>query len=173
MVPLPRFLATSAWAYRIVRLAFAVMFIIAGGLKLADPAVFATTIDAFGLIPSFLLPVVAIGLPLLEILAGIGLLFDFRGSLTTLTLLTVVFILVLAYGIHLGLDIDCGCYGPGDPEAEAFGHLRSSLYRDLGMLVMAGYLYIWRQLNGMQAISSRVPFGHRLISLRDSGSSSL
>ena len=48
---------------------------------------------------------------------------------------------VLGYGIWMGLDVDCGCFGPEDPEAEAFHGLRLSLFRDLVM--MAGVIFIY------------------------------
>jgi hypothetical protein len=44
----------------------------------------------------------------------------------------------------MGLDVDCGCFGPEDPEAEAFHGLRTALYRDLFMLAAVGFLYAWR-----------------------------
>jgi hypothetical protein len=84
---------------------------------------------------------IAIGLPVLEILAAIGLLFDVRGSLATITGLLILFLAVLGYGVWLGLDIDCGCFGQGDPEVEG---LRPALYRDLVMLAGVAYLYLWR-----------------------------
>jgi len=61
--------------------------------------------------------------------------------------LIVGFIGVLSYGIAIGLDIDCGCFGPGDPEGEAFHSLRSALMRDCFMLAGAAFLYGWRFLH--------------------------
>jgi hypothetical protein len=75
----------------------------------------------------------------LEVTAGIGLLFDIRGSLALIAGLLLLFMVVLGYGIWMGLDVDCGCFGPEDPEAEAFHGLRLSLFRDL---VMMGGVFI-------------------------------
>jgi hypothetical protein len=47
----------------------------------------------------------------------------------------------------LGLDIDCGCFGPEDPESRAYGGLRTALYRDLAMAAGVAYLYWWRRWN--------------------------
>ncbi len=143
------------WSYRLVRLALGVLFIWAGALKLGDPRVFAVTLEAFGLLPKPVVGPAALGLPLLEVAAGLGLILDRRGSLAVITGLLVMFSLVLAYGLWLGLDIDCGCYGPGDPEAQAFSSLRSSLYRDLAMLAGAAYLYWWRRQGRWSPGSSR------------------
>jgi hypothetical protein len=55
----------------------------------------------------------------------------------------IFFIAVLGYGIVLGLDVDCGCFGPDDPE-QAYHGLWSALIRDLGLLVPVLYLF-WFQ----------------------------
>lgn len=131
-----------------MRFVLGILFMWAAVLKLTDPDVFSKTIIAFGLVPKPLAPWVALALPVLELVAALGLILDLRGSLAIITGLLVMFCLVLVYGIWLGLDIDCGCYGPGDPEGEAFASLRNSLYRDLAMLAVAFYLYWWRRRRG-------------------------
>ena len=120
------------------------VFIYAGCIKLMKPEIFSVLIDAFGIVPESLLMPAAIFLPLLEVAAGIGLLFDLEGSLSMIAGLLVLFILILSYGIWMGLDVDCGCFGPEDPESEAFHGLRASLYRDLVMLAGAAFAFGWR-----------------------------
>jgi uncharacterized membrane protein YphA (DoxX/SURF4 family) len=46
-----------------------------------------------------LLPIVAIGLPALEVAAGAALLFNVRGGLAVITGLLALFVAVLGYGI--------------------------------------------------------------------------
>jgi uncharacterized membrane protein YphA (DoxX/SURF4 family) len=140
-----------------IRLVLGVMFILAGVMKLKDPAAFGVIIKAFGILPEAWVATVSIILPLLEVIAGIGLLFDIALSLHTIAILMAVFIAILSYGIHLGLDIDCGCYGPADPESRAFGGLRSALYRDLVMSVGIVFLYIARYLkiNHIKSMNSK------------------
>ncbi|CAB5162453.1 related to methylamine utilization protein [Olavius algarvensis associated proteobacterium Delta 3] len=121
------------------------MFIYAGSIKLMEPQVFAVLIDAYGVLPVGLLMPVAIALPALEVIAGIGLIFDIEGSLSIIAGLLVTFIGILAYGVDMGLDIDCGCFGPEDPEAEAFHGLRGALYRDLVMLTGVIFMFSWRR----------------------------
>ena len=53
------------WPYRIVRMALAALFIYAGIVKIIDPKAFAAIISTYDLVPGTLLPVVAIGLPLI------------------------------------------------------------------------------------------------------------
>ena len=91
----------------------AAIFIYAGSLKLIDPRAFARTISHFGLVPELLLPVVAIGLPAVEVLAGIALVMDFRSGLYTVSGLMLLFVAVLGYGVLNELNIDCGCFGTG------------------------------------------------------------
>lgn len=134
----------GAWVYRGLRWGLALVFLYAGAIKLADPYSFAILIEAYGLIPEALLMPVAIVLPALEVMAAIGLIFDLRGSLVVIAALLAIFILVLGYGLWMGLDVDCGCFGPEDPEGKAFAGIRPALYRDF---ILAGgvlLLYGWR-----------------------------
>lgn len=137
-------LLTSETAYRLIRWSLAVVFIYAGGTKLLDPQAFAVLIDSYGIVPDLLLMPAAIGLPLLEVIAAVGLMADIRGSLTAIGGLLVVFMAILGYGIWMGLDVDCGCFGSEDPESRAYHGLREALYRDYLMLAGVLYLYAWR-----------------------------
>jgi hypothetical protein len=106
----PRFLGWAALGFRIV---LAVLFALAGGLKLLDPAAFAAEINRYQLIPWWGCALLALFLPWLEICVGIGLLtrsFS-RGALAWITALLVVFSLALLSALLRGLSIDCGCFG--------------------------------------------------------------
>ena len=143
---------TSLWVYRLIRWSLAGVFLYAGGTKLADPAAFAALIDAYGIVPDPLLVPVAVGLPALEVAAGIGLMADIRGSLTVTSVLLAAFMAVLAYGIRMGLDVDCGCFGPEDIESRAYHGLRQAFYRDLVMGVGIVYLYAWRRCRSIRSV---------------------
>ncbi len=119
----------SDWIYRGVRIVYVVLFLYAGVNKLLEPRSFAIVIDAFGLVPDPLIMPIAVALPILEIVAAVGLVFDVRGSLGLVTGLLVFFMAVVSYGLWMGLDIDCGCFGPGDIEGEAYSGLRPALWR--------------------------------------------
>jgi uncharacterized membrane protein YphA (DoxX/SURF4 family) len=137
----------SIWPYRLLRLALAVIFIWSGSAKLIDPLSFAILIDSYGLTPETWTPFISYALPFLEVVAGIGLLFDLKGTLAIITTLLIIFMFILGYGIHMGLDVDCGCFGPEDPEAKAYHGLRPALYRDILMFIVIVYLYAWRFRN--------------------------
>lgn len=126
------------------------LFIYAGIVKLQDPRIFATLIEAYGVLPEQLLMPVAVILPAIEVLAGIGLLLNIKGSLSAIVVLLMVFVVILAYGIWMGLDVDCGCFGARDPEAEAFHGLWVTLYRDLAMLAGIVFIYGWRRFRAVR-----------------------
>ena len=139
----------SRWTSRIVRWGLALVFLYAGTVKLMDPKAFARSISQYDLAPDFLLPVLAIGLPLVEILGAVGLIFAIRGSLSLIMGLLLFFVAVLWYGILNDLDVDCGCFSPEELQAQA--GLWQAFYRDLVMIGAAIYLYLSRWVqNGLQ-----------------------
>lgn len=108
--------------------------------KLFNINAFADVVAAYGLVPDFLVIPVAVLLPGVEIVTAFGLLFKKNWARIAALLLLILFISILSYGIYLGLDIDCGCFGPEDPEHAAFSGLRTALVRDLFFLIPACYL---------------------------------
>ncbi len=149
-----KILIDSPWAYRLVRFCLGAIFVFSGAVKLIDPKKFARTISEFDLLPELLLAPVAIGLPSIELLAGLGLIFDVRGSLSTIFGLLIMFIVILWFGILKGLDIDCGCFSIGELKDHA--SLREAFHRDLVMVGAVLYLYTVRLLcSNQQSCPSR------------------
>jgi hypothetical protein len=87
-------------------------------------------------------------LPILEVVSGLALAFDLLGSLAVITMQMLLFIAVLVYGISLGIDADCGCFGMYDPETSLYGKLKPALYRDLLILLGITFLY-WSRRQGV------------------------
>jgi len=135
----------SLWPYRIVRMSLGMLFFIVGVAKLLDPKAFAKALSMYEIVPEKVLPIVAVGLPLTEVLAGLGLILNIKGSLTVISGLLVLFIAILYYGILSVLDIGCGCYMPWERPEHA--GLKTALYRDLILLVMVIYLYLWQRVS--------------------------
>lgn len=132
------------WPYRIVRIALASIFIYGGVIKLFAPKAFAATISTYNLVPDVFLPVVAIGLPLVETVAGLALLFNRPWGLHLITGLLAMFIFVLGYGVLGDLDVDCGCFGAEELDKQA--GLRMAFYRDLILIgLVVPYLYLSRR----------------------------
>lgn len=147
--------AIAPLSYLLARLTLAGVYIAAGASKLGQFQDFAVVISGYGLAPQWALMPLAVGLPLLEIAAGLALLADLRGSLAVLTGLTLMFMAVLWHGISLGLNIDCGCYAPGDPEADAYHGLEQALLRDVGLLALAMWCYWLRHARRIRPRSWR------------------
>ncbi|HEY3277751.1 MAG TPA: MauE/DoxX family redox-associated membrane protein [Syntrophorhabdaceae bacterium] len=133
------------WVCLFLRLGLAVFFIYGGVIKLLDPKGFAKLLSQYGLVPEELLPIVAVGLPLLETAAGVGLIFNVKGSLAVITGLLGLFVAVLWYGVLNDMIIDCGCFGAG--EIATLDGLRRAFYRDLILLGVAASLFAAGCLN--------------------------
>jgi len=135
----------NPWPYRIARIALAALFIYGGVTKLFDPKAFAATISAYDLIPEMMLPYVAIGLPLVETIAGVALVFDRPWGLHLITGLLALFVFVLGYGILGDLNVDCGCFGAEDLDKQS--GLREAFYRDLVLIgIVTPYLHLSRRV---------------------------
>lgn len=133
--------------YLVITWITALVYLVAGIQKLIDPKTFVVLIDSYGLVWESLLLPIAILLPLCEIVSAIGLIFRKRWAIAVIGGLTLMFIAVLSYGIWLGLDVDCGCFGAGDPEHKAYSSLHSALIKDLVLLVGIAYLLVFHKTN--------------------------
>jgi hypothetical protein len=114
--------------------------------KILSPNAFAEVIGAYGLVPEAILFPVALAICWGEFFTAVGLLLKKKWALIATLVFMLVFIGVLSYGIYLGLDIDCGCFGPEDPEHKAFSGLRLALVRDLMLMVpllFAFWYWFW------------------------------
>jgi uncharacterized membrane protein YphA (DoxX/SURF4 family) len=128
----------ATWVYHGLRLALAGVFIYAGLIKLLEPRAFAHAIAQYGLVPEGLLPLVAVGLPALELLAGLGLMLEVRGSLTVIIILLFIFLAALGYAIRENLDIDCGCFTVA--ELEGIYSIKTAFWRDVLMIGVTFFL---------------------------------
>jgi putative oxidoreductase len=139
---------TVKFLWRIVSLIVAAVFIYAGVLKALDPVQFAHDIDNYKVLPWTISVGLAFYLPWLEILCGLGLIFRFlyRGALSILTALIVVFTLATIAAKVRGLDITCGCFGHASQNWSFPSHLATNL------AILAALL----------ALSFRVVSGNRL-----------
>ena len=106
-------LRTSNILWRIVDLIVGGIFIYAGALKMFDPVRFASDIDNYKILPWTIGVALAFYVPWLEIFCGIALVlrFLYRGGLSILTALVLVFTLATVAAKVRGLDITCGCFG--------------------------------------------------------------
>ena len=101
------------------------IFIYAGAIKAIDPVQFANDIDNYKALPWFISVRLALYLPWLEILCGLALVFRFfyRGGLSILSMLTLVFLGATVAAKARGLDISCGCFGHASQHWNFWQHM--------------------------------------------------
>lgn len=111
-----RKLIDSDYLTMISRLLIGGMFIVASFYKIIEPASFARSILYYHMVPGSLVNLMALVLPWLELLIGVGLIvgYTYRGSVWWANILMVVFIAALASTIARNLDIECGCFKAGE-----------------------------------------------------------
>src|SRR5437762_8809133 len=115
------------------------IFIYAGVLKMLDPVQFGNDIDNYKTLPWFISVRLAFYLSWLEIFCGLALIFRFlyRGGLSILTGLIVVFIGATVAAKTRGLDITCGCFG------HASEHWSFPQHMAVDLAILAGLLVLW------------------------------
>jgi putative oxidoreductase len=125
--------------WRIIDFIVAAVFIYAGVLKMLDPAQFAHDINNYRILPWTPSVVLAFYLPWLEIFCGLALIarFLYRGALSILSVLIVVFTLATIAAKVRGLDITCGCFGHASQHWSLPAHLATNL------AILAGLLALW------------------------------
>lgn len=126
----------------IVRVALGLLFGVAGALKVGHASDLAATITAFGFgLPGTLVAIVAIALPLAEILLGVYLIGGWLLPATSIAsaLLLVIFIGVLASVAGRGISVPCGCFGTADAGPVTWW----TVGRDALFFIPAAYLVWW------------------------------
>ena len=118
------------------RLCLGLVLIVAAVSKSFDLNQFAQRVSDFGLVHDALVTLSASAIVLAELLSGIALILHLRGGLTCSVVLLLLFISVLIYGIALGLDVECGCFGP-----EVHVSLGTQLLMDFGLLAVCAIIY--------------------------------
>jgi len=146
-------IVSSTWLNLFARFIIGGVFIYSGIAKLMDLQSFANAISQYDLLPQSLLAPVAIGLPSLEFLAGVGLIFNIRGSLSAIFTMLLLFVFVLWYGILRDLNIDCGCFSP--EEIADHNSLKRAFYRDVVMIGAVLFIYLHRYLRSDHPMSHR------------------
>jgi putative oxidoreductase len=130
---------TSNILWRILDLIVAGIFIYAGAIKAFDPVQFASDIDNYKILPWPVSVALAFYLPWMEIFCGFSLVVRslYRGALSILTALILVFTLMTVAAKLRGLDITCGCFGHASQNWSFPAHLATNL------AILAALLVLW------------------------------
>ena len=104
-----------------IRLFVGITFIYASYYKLVEPSTFARSIWYYHMVPVELLNLMALILPMLELLTGLAIILGiwYRGALLWTTLMTIMFLVALLSAVSRGIDIDCGCFKAGEASSES------------------------------------------------------
>ena len=107
------FLLAGIFVSFILRLVLSGVFVLAGALKLSDPASFAKDIANYRVLPDALVNLAAITLPWIEVLAGGMLMVGLwkKSSALLISLLLALFLAGIGQAVYRHLDIHCGCFG--------------------------------------------------------------
>jgi uncharacterized membrane protein YphA (DoxX/SURF4 family) len=133
------------WLRTGARILLGGVFVVAGLLKVPDPAAAVRAVRAYQLLPEGLVAPVAFGLPVIEIAVGLALLAGVfvRTAAIAAAVLLVVFLVGVGSAWARGLQIDCGCFGKGGAVAAGETAYPAEVLRDLGLLFLALAL-AWR-----------------------------
>jgi len=132
------------WAGLVSRLVVGVVWVVAGVLKLPDPALSVRAVRAYRLLPEAVVPAVGYGLPVLEVAIGLLLIVGLgtRVVATLSAVLFLAFIVGIASAWARGLQIDCGCFGGGGFRADATAQYPWEIARDVGLLALSVALVV-------------------------------
>jgi uncharacterized membrane protein YphA (DoxX/SURF4 family) len=103
--------------FLLLRLALGAVFVYAAWTKLRAPwQLFAMQVDAYRLLPQWAVVFVARTLPWAELLIGLLLIAGrfLRLASVAGSLLLLSFFAMMVRTYASGMQIDCGCFGPGD-----------------------------------------------------------
>jgi uncharacterized membrane protein YphA (DoxX/SURF4 family) len=136
-----------------LRIVLGMIFVYAAYLKLHESwRLFAMSIDSYQIVHSvFLETWIAKTLPWLELALGLWLIAGFwlRGSATITALLLSGFFGLMIWAHFKGLEIDCGCFGPGEKISWI------TMLRDGSLLAGALALAAWSYFGNRRARHSQ------------------
>ncbi len=154
-------MVVMGWVTLAARLLVGGVWLVAGLLKLPDPAGSVRAVRAYQLLPEAVVPVVGYALPVIEVLVGlsliVGLLVRLGGVLSAV--LFVAFIVGISAAWARGLQIDCGCFGGGGYDANATEKYPWEIARDVGLLLASAWL-VW-QPRSPWAVDNRLLYDDR------------
>ena len=127
----------------VLHLAFGGVFLYAGVVKAWEPQIFLDDVRSFQLLGDPWAAWLAMGLPWLEIFAGLAVITGlFRpGGLLVLNGALLAFLGAIGIAWHRGIDIRCGCFGA----SMATSNYLELILRDMALLVLGLWLAFSRK----------------------------
>jgi putative oxidoreductase len=136
--PHRRFAAARRWLHWGARLGIAGLFIYAAVPKLLDAGRFAEDINHYRILPEAWVAPLALGLPVLELVAGLALLIPAytRGAALLCAVMLGGFAIAMAQSKLRGIDLECGCFGAASEARVSW----TKVTLDLLLAMLAGWL---------------------------------
>ena len=131
------------------------VFIYACVHKIAHPELFAMDVATYDILPLFLVNLMAVCLPWVELAAGVLVItgFQARAGALLLTGMMIMFVIALSIALYNGLDMACGCFASSEAEESIS---IQTLFRDLAWLACSLYVLIWdRRPIGIETLLKR------------------
>jgi putative oxidoreductase len=139
-VVMVRFLTGKIGAVTLLSIALGLIFVYAAIPKILEAGDFARDIRNYRILPVWSYNLVALWLPWIELLGGLGLVSGIwkKGGAMVLLVMLVVFTAAVISAVVRGLDIDCGCFGHTAGQI-AKAHLvgTQKIIENLAMIVVA------------------------------------
>ena len=131
--------AAGPWLGTVVRLVLGAVLVVAGGLKVADPAAAVRAVRAYRLLAESFVGPVAFVLPVIDIAVGLALLAGVfvRTAALAAAVLFAAFLVAIGSVWARGLQIDCGCFGGGGEVAAGQTAYPLEVLRDGALLLLA------------------------------------
>ncbi len=134
------------------------LFVYSSMGKISDPGVFADAVSRYEVLPEFSLGLFALVMPMLELLAGLALVFTkwTREAALVVSAMLALFMVALAQALVRGLEISCGCFGV--PSVGGRQEIALALARDVVLAVPAVWLmsrrnsWLWRRARPAAAL---------------------
>ncbi len=126
----------NPWLHRVLGVALGAVFLYAAHAKILDPRPLVTIIWNYRVLPAGPINLMAIYMPWMELLVGIGLVTGLKRRAAALcsTGLLVAFIVALGINAARGVNVACGCFSTS---AEDVHNAWFLVLRDLPMLLAA------------------------------------
>ena len=125
-----------------IRIVLGAVFVYGGYVKLRAPwALFGMAIDSYHLVPLRYIEPLARTIPWFEVALGLLLIFGWllRLSATAVSLTLAIFFAAMLHAFLNHQEINCGCFGPGEPIS------KWTLLRD-GSMLAGSLLLTWMAL---------------------------
>ena len=124
-----------------LRVYLGVVFLMAAWFKILDPREFALSVATYDILPLFLINLMAVILPWIEVFIAVTLILGWwtRASALCIAGMMMMFIVALSLALAEGLEMSCGCFA----SQEASEEINSlTLLRDFVWLAGAGFIMI-------------------------------